>query len=153
MLELKKEIQEAGQDVIIFVSKQRGRKLRFPIDTDPSEYEKFQKLGFRIFRCSECKLESCGGDCESIAVEDVVETKEEFTFEDSTEEKSAYKEQTPTDINSKTEQAEIEDTPTEEEGEDINYEDLSLKDLRELFPNIKDTSKAGFIDKIHSEDN
>jgi hypothetical protein len=142
MLELKTEVQEAGVDVIIFVSKQRGRKLRFPIDTPQSEYARYQKLGFRIFRCVECKLESCKDA--SCSIEEV---------EIDVEEKSAYKEQTPTDTNSIQNQPIVEPTVTDSPEDDINYEDLSLKDLRDLFPKIKDTSKAGFIDKIHSEDN
>lgn len=43
----------------------------------------------------------------------------------------------------------IEDSdPTEEENTKNEYEDYTLNELRELFPNIKATSKARFIELI-----
>lgn len=175
MLELKAEVKTANQDVVIFVSKQRGRRLKFPIDTPVEDYLKFKKLGFNIFRCTECKSEDCLGTCEGTdinpAIVDKYTSKEEKEekklaedysdnstidelakgldmFGDTSEEEldaiingTAKVTDDSTD-NSATDQTDVEGVS------DIDYEELSLKDLRELFPDIKDTSKKGFISKI-----
>lgn len=162
-LELKAEVKTANQDVVIFVSKQRGRRLKFPIDTPVEDYPKFKKLGFNIFRCTECKSEDCLGDCEvtdiNPAIVDKYTSKEEKAekkmLEDYSDDTSIEDLAKDLDMFSDTSEEELDAiingtdkvVETSEEGL-IDYEKLSLKDLRELFPDIKDTSKAGFISKI-----
>lgn len=42
----------------------------------------------------------------------------------------------------------IEDTTEVEKVETVNYEDMTLNQLRELFPDIKATSKKAFIEQL-----
>lgn len=166
-LELKAEVKTANQDVVIFVSKQRGRRLKFPIDTPVEDYPKFKKLGFNIFRCTECKSEDCLGDCETTdinpAIVDKYTSKEEKAekkmLEDYSDNTSIEDLAKDLDMFSGHSEEELDaiingtDKVTDDLGDVegvsvINYEELSLKDLRKLFPDIKDTSRAGFISKI-----
>lgn len=151
MLRLKEEILERGEDVIIFVSKQRGRKLRFPIDTDPKDYPKFAKLGFRIFRCDECGLDSCVTGCPlETSNKDSNETINEM-IRDEVEETMIKLEEDVSFIE--------EDNDTLNQIEDMvvdyvedQYESFTLKDLRELFPTIKAVSRKEFIRQINEQE-
>lgn len=200
MLELKKEVKEANLDVAIFVSKSKGRRLVFPIDTPQEEYQKFAELGFRIFRCIKCQSDSCIGSCsedsgkladiyglngkstDNIAVQiandtdnlsgvefDLQTTYDSIMSEDGTKETDS---EFVTEMNAllsgtdnlsgETEiMSEVGTDPAEnifadqdnminqtEDSTDDGYDDLSLADLRELFPHIKSTSKKGFINQI-----
>ena len=123
MLILKEEIKKRNEDVVIFPPRSRGRRMVFKIDTDPSEYPKYKKLGFNIFRCSVCNSDSCYG------CGDIVKDEENLSKNDLYVETG-------------------EDILTSPNNEiDISF--LSLKELRELYPDIKASSKLKFIEKIN----
>lgn len=149
MLKLKDEIRDRGEDVIIFVSKQRGRKLRFPIDTDPKDYPKFKRLGFDIFRCTECLETSCYGDHTQVIKVDGVDAIIHESIEPGESNMELKQNIEEFEKNSKTAYIEAtDDEVTDYIENDLEYDKMSLKELRELFPDIKDTSKKGFIEKI-----
>lgn len=163
-LELKKEVKAAGQDVVIFVTKQRGRRLKFPIDTPVEEYPKFKSLGFNIFRCSECKSEACSGTCDGQNINHKI--KEKYTSPEEKAEKALEEQYNDTSsIDELAKGLDIYNEQTEEELDAIingtsnhkeevkqvdviDYEKYTLKELRKMFPQIKDTSKKGFISQI-----
>lgn len=162
-LELKREVKDANQDCVIFVSKQRGRRLVFPIDTPVEDYPKFKALGFKIFRCTECKSENCPGTCEGEVINEQI--KDKYTSKEDKKEAeilAQYEddktieelmEEEGLDIELGQEYADLkQEVEDKVEGEFlvdvIDYEKYSLKELRAMFPDIKDTSKLGFINKI-----
>lgn len=154
-LQLKGEVKNANSDVIIFVSKQRGRRLKFPIDTPEEEYPKFKKLGFNIFRCSGCKSEDCFGDCgEDInqKIKDKYTTKEEKQeqkLKEEFENKPTVQDLVKLFDGNSVEKEEPKEEVTPSDTKPVtNYEDFTLKELREMFPNIKSVSKQGFIAQI-----
>ena len=161
MLELKQEVKEAGLDVAIFVSKSKGRRLVFPIDTPQCEYQKYAELGFRIFRCVECGSDNCYGDCDPVGDNmslasiygdvDFIEEDTKFDLQE-TYDKIMSEEADVVEVEVDIEEEEnFGKEKTKEEVQTENYNELSLSDLRELFPNIKSTSKKGFLEKIAEE--
>lgn len=164
-LELKIEVKNANQNVVIYASKQRGGRLVFPIDTPVEDYLRFKQLGFNIFRCSFCKSDGCIGNCNPETINKAVQEK--YTSKEEKEARAQVERYADnSSIDELAKDLDMFDNKTDEELEeiingtaaninihgdevvDVDYEKYSLKELREMFPNIKDTSKKGFITKI-----
>lgn len=59
-----KDTVDMNNAIVIFVPKNRGRRLSFdPKKVDQKDYPKWKAMGFTIFRCSECGTDRCSGDC------------------------------------------------------------------------------------------
>lgn len=127
-LKLKPNIQklvDQQQNVKVRLNGQFNKMEVFPWNTLPSEYMEYRAKGFRIFLCSECGREYCKHLNKDFRKEEVIEN--EKTIED------------------------IVFSPLGLEDEKLNevdYNEYTLKELREMFPDIKSVSKEGFINQI-----
>lgn len=80
MLKIKEEV-DINNPIVIFVPKNKGRRLTFNYSkVDEKDYPKYKLMGFNIFRCSECGTDTCFGDCSEpitkvTKTEEVVELK------------------------------------------------------------------------------
>lgn len=129
----------------IYSPKFTGRKLRFdPTTVDPKEYIKFKALGFKIFICDECGSGECYSDCmEEIKtdVKKVAGTKQVAYVDDKDVE---------TILDNVEGSEPTKGTEVVEEISDMGKElaDLNLKELRELYPDIKSISREDFIVQV-----
>lgn len=143
-LKLKDSIIEALEEGEIMTRYVQGKGL-IKLDVnlyDPTiDYDELQKQGWRLFVCRDCEKEFCDGSCDPIIKK--VENIEIDNYDNKIEEYNLLQNELQSELQNNIENIETKDTAKN------NLEDLSLSELRLLYPDITARSKNNFINKIN----